>query len=132
MAREIICLDTSVFIDYFRKKVKEKTFLYQLFSQKYKLCTTSVTIFEIYQGSTETQVNFWDLLFDNIHVYSFDDEAAKTAASIHKRMLKKNKQLAKPDLFISSIAMLHNLPVATLNSKDFLKVDGLQLITPES
>jgi len=127
----MICLDSSVFIEYFRRKSKEKTFLYQLFSHKYKLSTTSITIFEIYQGSTEVQVNFWDLLFDNLHIYSFDEEAAKTAASIHKRMLKKNKQLAKPDLFISSIALLHNLPVATLNSKDFLKVDGLKLITPK-
>lgn len=131
MAGEMICLDSSVFIEYFRRKSKEKTFLYQLFSHKYKLSTTSITIFEIYQGSTEVQVNFWDLLFDNLHIYSFDEEAAKTAASIHKRMLKKNKQLAKPDLFISSIALLHNLPVATLNSKDFLKVDGLKLITPK-
>lgn len=128
----MICLDSSVFIDYFRKKSKEKTFLYQLFSEKYKLCPTSITIFEIYQGSTESQVVFWDLLFDNLHIYSFDDEAAKTAASIHRRLIKKNKQLAKPDLFISSIALLHHLPVATLNSKDFLKVDGLKLITPQS
>lgn len=30
MDKEIICLDTSVFIDYFRKQKKEKTFLVEL------------------------------------------------------------------------------------------------------
>jgi predicted nucleic acid-binding protein len=131
MGGEMICLDSLVFIDYFKKKSKEPNGFHQLFSKKYKLCTSSSTNFKIYQGSTEAQAHFCDLLFDNLHVYSVDDEDANTVASIHKRMIKKNKQLAKPDLCVSSIALLHNLRVVTLHCMDFLKVVRLKLTTPE-
>jgi predicted nucleic acid-binding protein len=48
---EIICLDTSVLIDYFRKKDKSISFFYEL-SLNYKLFAVSIiTEYEILVGS---------------------------------------------------------------------------------
>lgn len=129
MAQEIICLDTSIFIDYFRRKDKEKTTFFGLTSKGYKLATTTITVFEIYQGSTESQNAFWETLFDRLIIFPFDEESARVAASISQKQFRKNKRIEKPDLFIAAIALLNNLPVSTLNIRDFAKVDGLKILS---
>lgn len=59
MENEIICLDTSILIDFFRKKKKEYSVLYEL-SQKYVTFATSViTEYEIFTGSTKEQQVFF-------------------------------------------------------------------------
>jgi len=131
MAREIICLDTSIFIEYFRRKDKEETIFYRLTSKGYKLATTTVTVFEIYQGSTESQNAFWEMLFERLLVFPFDEESAKLAASISQKQFRKNKRIEKPGLFIASIALLHDFPVSTLNIRDFAKVEGLKILSLE-
>jgi tRNA(fMet)-specific endonuclease VapC len=47
MEKEIICLDPSILIDFYRKKVKEKSLFFQL-TTKYNLFAVSVvTAYEI-------------------------------------------------------------------------------------
>jgi predicted nucleic acid-binding protein len=49
MVKEIICLDTSIFIDYFRKKNKGGTFFVKL-SEKYDFAISVITKLEIGVG----------------------------------------------------------------------------------
>jgi predicted nucleic acid-binding protein len=57
MENEIICLDTSVLIDFYRKTVKENSIFYQL-TTKYKLFAVSiVTEYEIMIGQTLNKRN---------------------------------------------------------------------------
>jgi tRNA(fMet)-specific endonuclease VapC len=127
MESGVVCLDTSVFIDYFRKKHKETTILFKLSETDFKLVTTSISKFEILRGSNSNQLDFWNILFEKIDTLPFDDETSVIASSIYQSLKKSNKLIELPDLFIASVALQHNLPIATLNERDFLKIGNLRL-----
>jgi len=55
MARRIVLLDTSILIDYFRKKDKTKTMFYQLADDFDEYKISAVTEYEIYSGTNEDQ-----------------------------------------------------------------------------
>jgi tRNA(fMet)-specific endonuclease VapC len=128
MGKEVVCLDTSVLIDYFRNKNKSNSYLFRLFDAHRSFGITSITAFEIFRGSNPSQLSFWNELFQNFEIYDFDFEAAKLGSEIDQNLKKKGKQIAIPDLFIASIAIKHNIPLATLNKKDFEKIDQLRLV----
>ncbi len=102
MADELICLDTSVLIDYFRKTKKENSFLFELTSSYSSFAVSVVTKFEILIGSTEAQQRFWEDFFSNIEVIPFDEIANKEAVAIFKELKKSRKQIDMPDLFIGA------------------------------
>ena len=126
MEREIICLDTSILIDYFRKKNKEASTFYRLSEFNFLFSTTSITTFEIYRGITISQKPFWDLLFEQIEVIPFGEEASKIAASLMQVSSLKNR-IELPDLFIAAISIQRNIRLATLNRKDFEKIEEVRL-----
>jgi len=96
MESEIICLDTSILIDFFRKKKIENSVFYQL-SQRHKLFAVSVmTEYEIFTGSTKEQQPFWDDFFLKIVVLPFDSETNKVAVHIYKQLKTSNKLLEIP------------------------------------
>lgn len=127
MESRLICLDTSVFIDYFRKKNKESTLLFQLADQRKTFLTTSITKFEVLRGATKAQQFFWETIFGRIDVLPFDDESANIAADIFQKLKSQNKLIGIPDLLIASVAIQHQLPLATLNTREFEKVNDLKL-----
>lgn len=129
MEREIICLDTSILIDYFRKKNKETTSFYKLSEFNYSFTVTSITTFEIYRGITPLQKPFWDTLFQQTEIIPFNEQASKIAASLLQRLNLKNNQMALPDLFIAPIVIQKNMKLATLNRKHFEKVVELELLS---
>lgn len=127
MESRLICLDTSIFIDYFRKKNKESTLLFQLADQRKTFLTTSITKFEVLRGATKAQQFFWETIFGRIEVLPFDDESANIAADIFQKLKSQNKLIGIPDLLIASVAIQHQLPLATLNTREFEKVNDLKL-----
>lgn len=131
MAEEIILLDTSVLIDYFRKKDKSKSFLYILAKNYNLFGISSITEFEIYTGSGEQQINYWDNFFKEIIIYPFDSETSRIAALLNKELKPKRNQIDIPDLFIAATAIKNTLVIATLNKKHFEKIKGLKLLFPE-
>jgi tRNA(fMet)-specific endonuclease VapC len=70
MADKIVLVDTSILIDYFRKKDKEKSVLVTLVKQDYNYCISSVTEYEIYRGALLGQISFWDNLLQKVQVLS--------------------------------------------------------------
>ena len=128
MADKIILLDTSIFIDHFRKSNKSNSKLVALYDQGYDFCISVVTEFEIYSGASETQTVYWNELLNDFNVLNFDSKAAKKAVIIYKKLKLLSKQIDTADLFIAAIAMSNNLPVATLNRKHFERIDDLILI----
>lgn len=128
MERLVVCLDTSILIDYFRKKDKTNSVLYQLSVKDYDFSITSITEFEIRRGITKKQEDFWNKLLLNIEVLAFTSQSARLASEIDSELKKKSKQLNLADLFIASTAMSHTVPIATLNKKHFDRVPGLNVI----
>ena len=68
------------------------------------------------------------MIFEKMTVLSFDEEASKIASDLFLKLKSKNNLIGLPDIFIASIAISHNLPLATLNRKDFMRIPGLNLI----
>ena len=128
MEKEIICVDTSVLIDYFRKKDKSKSFFYELTKQYSLFAVSVVTEYEIYRGSNFEQDKFWDSFFEFIIVLPFDKEVDKVAVKISRELKSKNLQIDIPDIFISATAIQNNLKLATLNKKHFERIGTLKLI----
>jgi predicted nucleic acid-binding protein len=132
MENAIICLDTSVLFDYFRKKKKEDTFFIGLIGKYAKFEITSITEFEIKYGINPGQSDFWNSLLKEVNILPFDGESANIAVEIHKKLKKSNQQIALPDLFIAATAKKFNRPLATMNVKHFEQIDECDLVFPES
>jgi tRNA(fMet)-specific endonuclease VapC len=132
MENTLVCLDTSVLYDYFRKKKKEDTFFISLIANYSKFEITSITEFEIKYGINPGQSDFWNSLLKKVNILPFDGESANIAVEIHKKLKKTNQQIALPDLFIAATAMKFNRTLATLNVKHFERIVGCVLVIPES
>ncbi len=129
MADEIICLDTSILIDFYRKKAKEKSVFFQL-TTKYNLFAVSiVTEYEIMIGADTTeQIQYWTSFFDKVIILPFDKAANNRATEITKHLNATNKLIEVPDIFIGATALSNNMKIATLNKKHFERIPWLEIL----
>ncbi len=128
MADKIILADTSILIDYFRKTDKANSRLIALFDQGYNFNISAITHYEIYSGATSAQLPFWTSLLARTNVLALDQAIAQAAVDINNMLKRKRKQIGMADLFIAATAISTNLYLATLNTKHFDRVDGLNVI----
>lgn len=125
---EIICLDTSVLIDFFRKKDKTKSFFFEL-TKTYSLFAVSViTEYEIIIGSSSDTDMFWNDFFERITVLSFDKASSLKAVQIFKQLKKDSKLIEIPDILIAATAQANQLKLATLNKKHFERINSLEIV----
>ncbi|WP_069658785.1 type II toxin-antitoxin system VapC family toxin [Arcticibacter eurypsychrophilus] len=128
MENEIVCLDTSILIDFYRKKVKEKSVFFQL-TKKYKIFAISVvTEYEILVGADQLQTEFWQEFLERVTVLPFDKIASHAAIAIAKNLKERNKLIQIPDIFIGATALSRNMKIATLNKKHFELILDLVLV----
>lgn len=129
MAEKIILIDTSILIDFYRKKDKTKSFFYQL-TNSYKLFAVSIiTEYEVMIGNKAGNDNFWESFFDKVTILPFDRVANQFAIKIFRQLKTDNKLIEIPDILIGATAMANNLPIATFNQKHFERIKGLKIIT---
>ncbi|TGO02214.1 hypothetical protein PN36_28520 [Candidatus Thiomargarita nelsonii] len=120
-----ILIDTSVFIDYFRKKRKDSTTLYKLSINNYELYTSSISYFEYKLGSVDE--TFEQILFSNVTILNFGKKEAEIASKIFKELKSKNQIIEFRDVFIASTAISNQMALATLNLKHFERIDDLEI-----
>ncbi|MEX0982948.1 MAG: type II toxin-antitoxin system VapC family toxin [Bacteroidales bacterium] len=124
----MILLDSSVLIDLFRKKNKDKTLFYKL-SKSYKdFAISSITYYEIGIGNRDSHFDYWNNLADQLTVIPFDKLCSISAIEIYLDLLKNNKIIDIADILIGATALTHNIPIATLNNKHFERIKNLELI----
>lgn len=128
MAKELVLVDTSILIDFFRKSDKANSRLMKLVKGNFTYCISAVTEFEIYTGTTPNQTAYWEDFLFRTQVLAFDKEIARTAVEISKALKKQSRLIGIADLFIAATAVHYRLPLATLNLKHFERVDELILI----
>ncbi len=132
MKEEIICLDTSILIDFFRKTKRENSAFHKL-KQKYSLFAVSiVTEYEIFVGSNEAQREIWNKFFKEVTVLDFNKSANEEAIKIHNQLKRKSKLIEMPDIFIAATAVSNSMKLATLNTKHFDRIDNLELVDLEN
>lgn len=128
MAEQVVLIDTSILIDYYRKSDKENSAWISLVRQGYTFVISAVSKYEIYCGATPSQTIFWDAIMSAVEIASLDEASIDIAVRVNAGLKRKRKQIDKADLFIASTAIAHNLPVATLNRKHFERIDELDLV----
>jgi len=121
-----VLIDTSIFIEYFRKENKQKSLLYHLTKEGYGLITSAICYFEYMSGSKNRE--FDKLLFENIEVLAFDKNQAYIASEIYQDLKKKNSLIEFRDILIASSAMAQNIFLVTLNTKHFERIEKLDLL----
>jgi predicted nucleic acid-binding protein len=122
-----ILIDTSVIIDFLRKKNKRRTLLWKI-KENYECFISSITIFELYCGAkNETHFNDLKKMMPWFNVIDFDNETAKYAAEIYSTLKKDNCIVEFRDIFIAASAIKNNLSLTTLNKKHFERINKLTL-----
>jgi predicted nucleic acid-binding protein len=129
MENTVICLDTSVLIDYYRKKDKSKSLFFQLTERYSFFAVSAVTEYELYVGNSQEQNVFWNNFFSQITVFPFDTNVVKQAVAIYKQLKQQNMLIDIPDIMIAGTALQNNVPLATINRKHFERINGLEIIT---
>ena len=129
MVKETILIDTSLFIDYYRKKNKENTLLVEL-AKKYDFAISVITKFELLMGVKDKEERlFWQSLFKDIIIFPLADKEVEMSTEIMKHLRATNKLIGLQDIFIAATAIENRISLATLNLKDFIKVPELKLIS---
>jgi tRNA(fMet)-specific endonuclease VapC len=109
MESSVICLDTSVLIDYYRKKDKSKSFFFSLADKYDEFAVSTITEFEVYVGSDKEKDLFWNQFFKKVISIPFDSFANKKAIEIDRQLKKISKQIDTPDLLIAACAISNGL-----------------------
>lgn len=121
-------IDTSVFIDFLRKKDKTNTILYSI-SEVVPLAISSVTLYELLMGATDNK-KLYDiqLLTEDLLVLPFDDRVATKSGEIYQKLRRENKMIEFRDIFIAATCMVYQMPLKTLNIKHFERIHGLKIL----
>ncbi|MEA3475390.1 MAG: type II toxin-antitoxin system VapC family toxin [Candidatus Cloacimonadota bacterium] len=128
MANRKILIDTSIVIEYVRKKNKAKTILYELYKSYDELFISSITVFEIFVGVNIENVNLINQLFEGFRILPFDLTIAKIASQVYNELKSQNKIIEFRDIFIAATAIGNSLSVVTLNTKDFERIPNLEIL----
>ena len=127
MATDRVLIDTSIIIDYLRKKNKKKSQFYKSVGN-YTLFVSTITLFELFAGAKdERKRQDIDNIMEYIKILPFTKNTAKKSGEIHQSLKNKNKLIEIKDLFIAATALSHNLPLMTLNIKHFDRIEDLNV-----
>ncbi|MEP7141692.1 MAG: type II toxin-antitoxin system VapC family toxin [Ferruginibacter sp.] len=112
-------------IGYFRKTDKNNARLVSHFKNYDILYISSVTEFEVINGSMPAQLQYWNKMLFRFSILDFDSLAARVATEIVRHLKIKRKSIDKPDLFIAAMAVVYGLTLDTANRKHFINIDSL-------
>lgn len=129
MANEMILLDSSILIDFFRKKRKERSAFFKLTEDHSSFSISVITYFGILVGCTDEVQDYWRELVRDFTVIPLNDDCVDVAVAIDRDLRQRNKRLELPDLLIASTAVAHDLPLATLNRRHFERIKSLRILS---
>ncbi len=124
-----ILVDTTILIDFLRKKNKEKALLWK-FKEIYKnLSISSISVFELYAGAIDNRkINDVKSLLKWLDIIEFDEEIAEMAGNTFIALKKQNKIIDYRDLFIGTTAVFYNLEITTLNIDHFENIPNIKIV----
>lgn len=121
-----ILVDTSIIIDFLRQKDKSKTILVRLEQSQSMLCTSILTHAECYSGKSiwekKEAMEVLKILFSGIKILPLEENISEKAGQISAK-----NRIDLLDAIIAATALVHKIDLATLNVKNFEKIDGISL-----
>jgi predicted nucleic acid-binding protein len=94
----------------------------------YFFSISAITSYEIFTGVKEGQKDFWNAFLEKVDVLSVDKEVVEIAVDVNNRLKKMRKQIDIADLFIAATAIMYDLPILTLNSNHFERIENLVVL----
>lgn len=123
----MVLIDTSIIIDYLRQKDKRKTILFDLMNKKHVLHMSIISHAESYAGKSiwekREAKETLEALFSDINIIALSENISESAGEISA---KYNVDIV--DAIIAATAISKNYPLATLNIKDFEKINGIKIL----
>ena len=125
----MVIVDTSIIIDHLRQTSPDATLLEKLFATEGEgsIAVSTISVQELYAGkSTLDPVKEGHLtkLLSKLVLIPYSLETAQLAGKLARDM---SGYLRFADAATAATALLKSCPVATLNVKDFEKIEGLEV-----
>lgn len=123
---QIVLCDTSVIIDYYNGN----TSIIEAFDNiGFKNIAISFVVYgeAIYGALNKRDMQRWMKFLDKLIIIPMNEEIAGLSTELLKKYVLSHK-LHFADAMIASTAIYYNLPLFTLNKKDFRFIKNLQLL----
>lgn len=96
------------------------------------LFVSTITQLELYYGAYRSaqqsrNLDVLEQFFNQFNTVYLDVAAAKIAGKIRAELASVGTPIGPYDLQIAAIALAHNLTLVTHNTREFMRVEGLQL-----
>jgi tRNA(fMet)-specific endonuclease VapC len=95
--------------------------------------TASELLHGVHRAETSSRrkrrTEFVDAILARLPVLPFDLEVARTHAAIWSDLARDGVTIGAHDLQIAATAIAHEMAVATHNAREFLRVEGLNVVT---
>ncbi|MDE1834498.1 MAG: type II toxin-antitoxin system VapC family toxin [Candidatus Micrarchaeota archaeon] len=99
----MVCLDTSVLIDYLRGDAGIITLLKSIAKDE-KLSTTSITEYELLKHGEKIKREAAAELLSTLKIYYFDSESADEASRLYRKLREQGKEINENDILIAGIS----------------------------
>ena len=128
MVNPRVLTDTSVIIDFLRKKNKKNSTLWNI-RENNECFMSSVTLFELQCGSkTSKHSEDIEKICRWIKTIPFDDDIAEISSIIYQQLKMENRVIEFRDIFIAATAIAENLCIATLNIDHFEIIKDINIV----
>jgi predicted nucleic acid-binding protein len=114
-----LLLDSSVIIDVINGKRGRDEFLLDLIEQGNILACCSINITEVYAGMRPSEEVRTTALLQSLKFYPVTWEIARLAGELKYEHARKGISLATTDVTIAAVAVHHELPLITDNTKHY-------------
>jgi predicted nucleic acid-binding protein len=120
-------IDTGIFIEHLRAKDKSTTSLYNL-SDNLNIFISAVTLYELYMGATTKEKDIdIKILTEDLSILPFTKLVSLKSAQIYHQLRLNNQMIEFRDIFIAATCIVNDMPIVTLNSEHFKRIDGLEI-----
>lgn len=129
-----LILDTNVFIHCERSEKPIDFSQWEGYGDVYiSAVTASELLVGVHYAQSDAQKTrrsaFVEAVLARVPVLSFETEEARIHAGLFAALSKQGKMIGAHDLMIAATAIAHNCAVLTENTKEFVRVPGLEMVS---
>lgn len=122
-----VLADTSVIIDYLRQKDKEQTIFTLLALSNFDIYISIITLAELYSGKSILEKAGARKILEEILSGLTTIIPLSQQISIKAGQIKARYNSSLFDAIVAATAIIENIPLATLNTKDFEKIEEISI-----
>ncbi len=126
-----VLIDTSVWVDFFRKKESPVSARVREYLKLNQVCSAGPILVELYQGAkTQREIEILDQLFDTISYVDLTRENYHHAGRVSQKAAREGKVFSTIDVILAVLAHDADLPLFSLDRhfQDISRYCALSLI----